>query len=92
MWAVLYGMTPEIFETKVRGTACGIASALNRVGGMIAPILGGILIESSAALPVYTSICLLAFVVVCVLLLPFEKSPDEESEGADGRGDYTALH
>lgn len=31
MYAVLYGWTPEIFGTKVRGTACGIASALSRV-------------------------------------------------------------
>ncbi|KAI0789718.1 major facilitator superfamily domain-containing protein [Abortiporus biennis] len=31
MWAVLYGWTPEIFGTKVRGTACGIASALSRM-------------------------------------------------------------
>ncbi|KAJ3004463.1 hypothetical protein NUW54_g4803 [Trametes sanguinea] len=31
MWAVLYGWTPEIFGTKVRGTACGIASALSRI-------------------------------------------------------------
>ncbi|KAG9096860.1 hypothetical protein FRC06_008248 [Ceratobasidium sp. 370] len=93
MWAVLYGMTPEIFDTKVRGTACGIASALNRVGGMIGPILGGVLIQSSTTLPVYTSVCIFMFVVVCVLLLPFEKTPDEdESEGEDGRGDYTALH
>ena len=28
---MLYGWTPEIFGTKVRGTACGIASALSRV-------------------------------------------------------------
>lgn len=31
MYAVLYGWTPEIFDTKVRGTACGIASALSRM-------------------------------------------------------------
>ncbi|QRW00419.1 major facilitator superfamily transporter [Ceratobasidium sp. AG-Ba] len=93
VWAVLYGMTPEIFETKVRGTACGIASALNRVGGMIAPIVGGILIESSMALPVYTAIVIFGFVVICVLLMPFEKSPnDDEAEGDDGRGGYSVLH
>ena len=31
MWAILYGWTPEIFPTHMRGSACGIASALSRV-------------------------------------------------------------
>jgi hypothetical protein len=30
-YAVIYGYTPEVFESKVRGTACGIASASGRV-------------------------------------------------------------
>lgn len=92
MWAVLYGMTPEIFDTKVRGTACGTASALNRVGGMIAPVLGGVLLDASPILPVYVSIGVFLFSVVCVLLLPFEKCPSEDGKSADGRGEYTALH
>ncbi|QRW27020.1 major facilitator superfamily transporter [Rhizoctonia solani] len=93
MWAVLYGMTPEIFDTKVRGTACGTASALNRVGGMIAPVAGGILLDASPAFPVYASIAVFLFSVVCVLLLPFEKCPtDGKDSGSDDRGEYTALH
>ncbi|THH16949.1 hypothetical protein EW146_g3782 [Bondarzewia mesenterica] len=76
MWAVLYGWTPEIFGTKVRGTACGTASALSRMyvflaifpsfflccpdfahsgvrrGGMIAPILGGVLLMGDTSFPV----------------------------------------
>lgn len=31
MWGILYGWTPEIFSTNVRGSACGIASALSRM-------------------------------------------------------------
>ncbi|KAJ1309991.1 hypothetical protein OPQ81_006748 [Rhizoctonia solani] len=93
MWAVLYGMTPEIFDTKIRGTACGTASALNRVGGMIAPVAGGILLDASPTLPVYASIAVFLFSAVCVLLLPFEKCPtDDKSSGSDDRGGYTALH
>ncbi|CAE7063702.1 unnamed protein product [Rhizoctonia solani] len=93
MWAVLYGMTPEIFDTKVRGTACGTASALNRVGGMIAPVAGGILLDTSPVLPVYASIAVFLFSVVCVLLLPFEKCPtDDKNLGSDDRGEYSALH
>ncbi|KAH9933165.1 MFS general substrate transporter [Epithele typhae] len=77
MWAVLYGWTPEIFGTKVRGTACGIASALSRIGGMIAPILGGLLLTMDHSFPVYTSIVVFILSGICVLLL-------EENEGQRG--------
>ncbi|TFK93073.1 MFS general substrate transporter [Polyporus arcularius HHB13444] len=77
MWAVLYGWTPEIFGTKVRGTACGIASALSRIGGMIAPILGGSLLMIDHSFPVYASIGIFVLAGICVLLL-------EEHEGERG--------
>ncbi|KAH9964760.1 major facilitator superfamily domain-containing protein, partial [Russula compacta] len=69
MWAVLYGWTPEIFATKVRGTACGAASALSRVGGMIAPILGGTLLMIDPSFPVYASIVVFVLSGICVLLI-----------------------
>jgi len=69
MWAVLYGWTPEIFGTKVRGTACGIASALSRVGGMIAPLLGGMLLVIDRSVPVYTGVVVFVIAGVAVLLL-----------------------
>ncbi|KAJ7043097.1 MFS general substrate transporter [Mycena alexandri] len=81
MWAVLYGWTPEIFATKVRGTACGIASALSRIGGMIAPILGGALLIVSRAAPVYTSMVAFVLAAGCVLLLS-----EDEGEGGRSRG------
>ncbi|KAG2138594.1 MFS general substrate transporter [Suillus bovinus] len=69
MYAVLYGWTPEIFGTKVRGTACGIASALSRIGGMIAPLLGGVLLVLNRGIPVWTSVVVYAITGVFVLLL-----------------------
>ncbi|KAI0322023.1 MFS general substrate transporter [Amylostereum chailletii] len=77
MWAVLYGWTPEIFSTKVRGTACGTASALSRIGGMIAPILGGTLLVVKTSFPVYTSIVIFLLSGGCVLLLA--ENPGEGS-------------
>ncbi|KAF5361087.1 hypothetical protein D9756_005095 [Leucocoprinus leucothites] len=73
MWAVLYGWTPEIFGTKVRGSACGIASALSRIGGMIAPLLGGTLLMISRSIPVYTAVVVFVIAGCCVLLLREEE-------------------
>ncbi|KIK69824.1 hypothetical protein GYMLUDRAFT_151542 [Collybiopsis luxurians FD-317 M1] len=78
MWAILYGWTPEIFGTEIRGTACGIASALSRIGGMIAPILGGALLLINRTIPVYTSVGVFCFAGFCVLLL-------QENAGDGGR-------
>ncbi|KAF7594372.1 hypothetical protein BBP40_009353 [Aspergillus hancockii] len=39
LYAVLYSYTPEMFETKDRGTGNALVSAANRVGGILAPII-----------------------------------------------------
>ncbi|KAF9525470.1 major facilitator superfamily domain-containing protein [Crepidotus variabilis] len=83
MWAVLYGWTPEIFATKVRGTACGIASALSRIGGMIAPILGGILLMMDRTFPVYTSVVIFVIAGLGILVLG-------DGDGESGRGNKSA--
>ncbi|EDR14598.1 uncharacterized protein LACBIDRAFT_305378 [Laccaria bicolor S238N-H82] len=79
MWAVLCGWTPEIFGTKVRGTACGIASALSKVGGVITPMFGGMLLMIDKSLPVYASTMVFVFAGFCVLIL-------KEDRGKEGEG------
>jgi len=80
MYAVLYGWTPELFGTKIRGTACGIASALSRIGGMIAPILGGVLLVINRAFPVYMSVGVYLATAVFIALL-HETAGEEKGGG-----------
>lgn len=87
MWAVLYGWTPEIFATRVRGTACGAASALSRIGGMIAPMAGGALLMVNPSFPVYASIVVFALSGFCVLLLK-----EDPSAGASKGEPATSIH
>ncbi|KAL5524378.1 hypothetical protein ACEPAF_9518 [Sanghuangporus sanghuang] len=84
MWAVLYGWTPEIFDTAVRGTATGTASALSRIGGMIAPVLGGALLVISRSLPVYTSVVVFVIAGLCTLMLRVEEDDRRRGDGAAG--------
>ncbi|KWU45077.1 MFS general substrate transporter [Rhodotorula sp. JG-1b] len=62
MYAVIYGFTPEIFPVTMRGTASGIASALSRLSGIVAPLVTGILLSiSTSVLPLSLSaLCFLA--------------------------------
>jgi len=69
MWAILYGWTPAIFSTNVRGTACGSASAFSRIGGIMAPLVGGWLLVLNTAFPVYASVVILLFSSFTVLCL-----------------------
>lgn len=72
MYGVLYAYTPEVFPAPNRGTGTGIASCLNRIFGLLAPIVaiyGG---EGNPKAPIYASggLILAAFVFMC--LLPIE--------------------
>ena len=60
-FATLYTYTPETYPTTLRTTGMGSASGWARVGGFIAPYVGGVLIDASlfAALAVFA----LAFLI-----------------------------
>lgn len=45
--SILYGYTPELFPTAIRGTACGIASFWGRLFSIIAPLTAQGLIPKS---------------------------------------------
>lgn len=70
MYGVLYAYTPECFSAPNRGTGTGIASFLNRVGGLCAPIIAANA-KGSASAPVYVAgaLFLSAFLAMCFLPL-----------------------
>lgn len=72
MYAIVYSYTPEVFDARIRGSACGIASALGRVAGIIAPILTGLLLSLSIAVPLWVSAAVFALAGGCMVLLPIE--------------------
>ncbi len=71
-WGALYAYTPELYPTEVRGTGMGWASAMARVAGIAAPILGAQLLDINLimALSIYAGF----FVVggCATLLLNYE--------------------
>ncbi|KAJ1668970.1 hypothetical protein GGF38_002617 [Coemansia sp. RSA 25] len=72
MFAVIYAYTPEVFHPSVRGTACGMASALGRVSGIVAPLITGLLLGISTTVPLYVSVGLLWAAAGCMTALPIE--------------------
>ncbi|KAJ0423000.1 major facilitator superfamily domain-containing protein [Aspergillus carlsbadensis] len=71
MYGVLYAYTPEVFPAPNRGTASGVASCLNRIAGLMAPIIG-IYASSNALAPIYASGGLLIAAFIAMVFLPIE--------------------
>ncbi|KAI4208231.1 MAG: hypothetical protein LQ346_000111 [Caloplaca aetnensis] len=70
---IMYGvLTPEVFPAPNRGTGTGIASCLNRIAGLCAPIIAVSAGEANPKAPIYASggLFLAAFVAMC--LFPIE--------------------
>lgn len=62
-WGGLYAYSPELYPTKVRTTGVGLATAMGRIGGVIAPLLVGGLITKGIELKV---IFMMFFVVILI--------------------------
>lgn len=71
MYGVLYAYTPEVFPAPNRGTGSGIASCLNRVAGLMAPIIG-IYASTDPVAPIYAAGALILASFVAMCFLPIE--------------------
>jgi MFS family permease len=72
MYGVLYAYTPEIFPTPVRGAGTGVASFLNRITGLVAPVLAANIPGDGATGPIYLSAALILSSFVGMCLIPIE--------------------
>jgi MFS family permease len=72
MYGTLYSYTPEVFPTRVRGKAVGLASGLSRLSGALGPLATGYLIKNGISLPLYISSGMICVCGVFILMLPLE--------------------
>lgn len=73
MFGVIYCYTPEVFPSKVRGTAVGITSGLGRISGCLAPLITGIFLEKGMIMAIVClSAGLFAVTGTLMLMLPLE--------------------
>jgi putative MFS transporter len=71
-WGALYAYTPEAYPTIIRGTGMGAASGMTRIAGAIAPLLGGILLSYSLAVPLTVFAIAFILAATAAFLLPVE--------------------
>lgn len=71
-YAVLYSYTPEVFPSEIRGTACGVASAMSRLAGILSPLIVGAMLMVSTYFPLYASSVTFFISGICMCFLPIE--------------------
>jgi len=47
LWPSVYAYTPELYPTRMRGTGCGLASAVGRIGALSGPYATGLILSTT---------------------------------------------
>jgi putative MFS transporter len=80
-WSALYAYTPELYPTRIRGTASGAAASIGRLAGVIAPTATPLLYFYGglpAAFSVFALVHIVGAVVIAVLGLETKGKSLEE--------------
>ena len=68
-WGVIYTYTPELYPTAIRALGSGWAAGFGRIGGMLAPMLVGILLASGAHMNSIFAMFASVFAIVSVIVV-----------------------
>ncbi len=68
-WGVIYTYTPELYPTAIRALGSGWAAGFGRIGGMIAPMLVGVLLVGGAQMNSIFVMFASVFVIISVIVL-----------------------
>ncbi len=80
-WGAIYAYTPELFPTALRSSGAGLAAAVGRVGGILAPWLTGALLARlgfEGVLSLHAALLLLAGVFAFLVGVETRGTPLEE--------------
>lgn len=85
-WGVIYTYTPELYPTAIRALGSGWAAGFGRIGGMIAPMLVGVLIVHGAPMNsiflMFASVFVIISIIVLSLGIESKKKSLEEIDAA----------
>ena len=71
VYGLLYSYTPELFPAPIRGTGNGMVALVNRLSGLMAPIIAAY-VGVQTSLPIWISAALFIVAGLVFLLLPYE--------------------
>ena len=78
-WGVIYTYTPEMYPTAIRALGSGWAAGFGRIGGMIAPMLVGVLLADGSPIDVIFIMFASVFVAVSAIILSMGVESSQKS-------------
>ena len=68
-WGVIYTYTPEMYPTSIRALGSGWAAGFGRIGGMLAPMLVGVLLANGAEMNTIFAMFASVFVLISAVVM-----------------------
>lgn len=68
-WGVIYTYTPEMYPTSIRALGSGWAAGFGRIGGMLAPMLVGVLLANGVEMDFIFLMFASVFVIISAVVL-----------------------
>ena len=68
-WGVIYTYTPELYPTAIRALGSGWAAGFGRIGGMLAPMLVGVLLFNNVPMNFIFLMFASVFVIISIIVL-----------------------
>lgn len=68
-WGAMYAYTPEQYATNFRATGAGMAASVGRIGGILGPLMVGLLVANAVSVNVIFGLFSLSLAVAIVAIL-----------------------
>ncbi|WP_366294954.1 MFS transporter [Paenibacillus sp. AN1007] len=68
-WGGLYAYSPELYPTSVRSTGVGLATSVGRVGGVLAPLMVGMLVQRTVPISLIFTIFFVTILIGAAAVL-----------------------
>ena len=85
-WGVIYTYTPEMYPTHIRALGSGWAAGFGRIGGMLAPMLVGVMLAAGLGMTTIFAMFASVFVLISIVVISLGKESKrktlEELDGA----------
>ena len=78
-WGVIYTYTPEQYPTTIRALGSGWAAGFGRIGGMLAPMLVGVMLANAWGMNTIFMMFASVFIIVSAIVVGLGKESKQKT-------------